>query len=199
MTREEAAGYTDLMPDGKARMFTFVMEAKSMITRPSGEQTLSGPGFYEISGLAWSGRGRIERVEVSTDGGQVWASRRVTGAVPCKGCASCHGEHGEGHRGNPPIAGGLGTLKSDAPLITIGSYWPYATTVWDYINRAMPYQEPGSLTPGEVYSATAYVLYLNGIVSESEILNAKSLPKVKMPNRNGFVPGPRPDRRTSTR
>jgi sulfane dehydrogenase subunit SoxC len=70
MTREEAAGYTDLMPDGKARMFTFVMEAKSVITRPSGEQTLPGPGFHEISGLAWSGRGRIERVEVSTDGGQ---------------------------------------------------------------------------------------------------------------------------------
>ena len=53
-------------------------------------------------------------------------------------CASCHGEHGEGHRENPPIAGGLGTLKSDAPLITVGSYWPYATSVWDYINRAMP-------------------------------------------------------------
>jgi sulfane dehydrogenase subunit SoxC len=72
MTREEAAGYTDLMPDGKARMFTFVMEAKSVITRPSGEQTLHGPGFYEISGLAWSGRGRIERVEVSTDGADSW-------------------------------------------------------------------------------------------------------------------------------
>jgi sulfane dehydrogenase subunit SoxC len=72
MTREEAAGYTDLMPDGKARMFTFVMEAKSVITRPSGEQILTGPGFYEITGLAWSGRGRIVQVEISTDGGQAW-------------------------------------------------------------------------------------------------------------------------------
>ncbi len=114
-------------------------------------------------------------------------------------CASCHGEHGEGHQQNPRIAGGLGTLKSDAPLITVGSYWPYSTTVWDYINRAMPYQEPGSLTPREVYSVTAYVLYLNGIVSENEVLNAKSLPKVKMPNRDGFVPDPRPDTRTLTR
>ena len=77
MTREEAAGYTDLMPDGKARMFTFVMEAKSVITRPSGEQTLPGPGFYELSGLAWSGRGRIERVEVSTEGGQVWQAAEL--------------------------------------------------------------------------------------------------------------------------
>jgi cytochrome c len=110
-------------------------------------------------------------------------------------CARCHGEHGEGQRGNPPIAGGFGTLKSDAPLITVGSYWPHATTVWDYINRAMPYQEPGSLAPREVYSVTAYVLYLNGIVGESEVLNAKSLPKVRMPNRDGFVPDPRPDTR----
>lgn len=114
-------------------------------------------------------------------------------------CASCHGEHGEGHGANPPIAGGLETLKGDTPLLTVGSYWPYASTVWDYINRAMPYQEPGSLSPREVYSVTAYVLYLNCIVSESEVLNAKSLPKVKMPNRDGFVPDPRPDIRTPTR
>ena len=114
-------------------------------------------------------------------------------------CASCHGEHGEGHAANPPIAGGLETLKSDAPVTTVGSYWPYATTVWDYINRAMPYQEPGSLSPNEVYSVTAYVLYLDGIVNESEVLNAKSLPKVKMPNRDGFVADPRPDTRKLTR
>ena len=114
-------------------------------------------------------------------------------------CASCHGDRGEGHGANPPIAGGLGTLKSDAPRTTVGSYWPYATTVWDYINRAMPYQEPGSLSPHEVYSVTAYVLYLNGIVGDSEVLNAKSLPKVKMPNRDGFVPDPRPDTKTLPR
>jgi sulfane dehydrogenase subunit SoxC len=77
MTREEAAGYTDLMPDGKARMFTFVMEAKSVITRPSGEQNLPGPGFYEITGLAWTGRGRIERVEISTDGGRLWQAAEL--------------------------------------------------------------------------------------------------------------------------
>lgn len=77
MTREESAIYTDLMPDGKARWFTFVMEAKSVITRPSGEQVLDGRGFYEISGLAWSGRGRITRVEVSTDGGKTWNNARL--------------------------------------------------------------------------------------------------------------------------
>jgi sulfane dehydrogenase subunit SoxC len=72
MLRDEAASYTDLMPDGKARRFTFVMEAKSVITRPAGGQSLAGPGFYEISGLAWSGRGKITRVEVSSDGGASW-------------------------------------------------------------------------------------------------------------------------------
>ncbi len=81
MTREEAAVYTDLMPDGKARWFTFVMEAKSVITRPSGEQLLDAPGFYEISGLAWSGRGRITRVEVSTDDGKTWTDAQLNSPV----------------------------------------------------------------------------------------------------------------------
>jgi sulfane dehydrogenase subunit SoxC len=72
MVRDETAKYTDLLPDGKARQFSFVMEAKSVITRPSGGQKLAGPGFVEISGLAWSGRGRVERVEVSIDGGKTW-------------------------------------------------------------------------------------------------------------------------------
>jgi sulfane dehydrogenase subunit SoxC len=72
MTREEACGYTDLMPDGKARWFTFVMEAKSLITRPAGGQVLTAPGFHEISGIAWSGRGRVARVQTSTDGGITW-------------------------------------------------------------------------------------------------------------------------------
>jgi sulfane dehydrogenase subunit SoxC len=72
MTKDETSKYTDLLADGTARMFTFEMDAKSVITRPSGGHKLAGPGFYEISGLAWSGRGRIERVEVSTDGGATW-------------------------------------------------------------------------------------------------------------------------------
>jgi sulfane dehydrogenase subunit SoxC len=87
-TREETSKYTDLMPDGKARQFTFVMEAKSVITRPSGGQRLTGgPGFYEISGLAWSGHGRIDRVEVSTDGGSSWHEARLDEPVLSKAVA----------------------------------------------------------------------------------------------------------------
>src|SRR5437016_1038134 len=77
MARDETAKYTDLMPDGKARIFTFQMEAKSVITFPSGGQRLPGPGLYELTGLAWSGRGKIERVEITTDGGQSWVDARL--------------------------------------------------------------------------------------------------------------------------
>jgi sulfane dehydrogenase subunit SoxC len=72
MSREETSKYTDLMPDGSARQFTFELEAKSLITRPSGGDTLSGPGFYEMTGIAWTGRGTVVRVEVTTDGGATW-------------------------------------------------------------------------------------------------------------------------------
>jgi hypothetical protein len=107
-------------------------------------------------------------------------------------CAVCHGASG---REGPQdvLAGGRETLATLKPLKTVGSYWPYPTTVWDYLNRAMPFDRPGTLTPDQVYAATAYVLYLNGIVAEREVLNQDTLPKVKMPNRNGFVPDTRPD------
>jgi cytochrome c len=107
-------------------------------------------------------------------------------------CASCHGAKGEGGDG-PPLVGGKGTLNTATPKRTVGSYWPYATTVWDYVNRAMPFNQPGTLTHDEVYAVAAYVLFLNDIVAEKQVLNAKSLPLIKMPNRDGFVSDPRPD------
>ena len=108
-------------------------------------------------------------------------------------CANCHGDRGQGVSQYPALAGGRGTLKRSNPLLTVGSYWPYATTVWDYIHRKMPYARPGTLTPDETYALTAFVLYLNGILDWEAELNETTLPRVKMPNRNGFVPDPRPD------
>jgi mono/diheme cytochrome c family protein len=108
-------------------------------------------------------------------------------------CAACHGSHGEGTDSYPALVGGRGTLKSDQPKLTVGSYWPYATTIWDYVNRAMPYQKPGSLSATEVYSLTAYILFMNKIIGESDVLDQKTLRKVRMPNRDGFVSDPRPD------
>ncbi len=93
----------------------------------------------------------------------------------------------------PALVGGQGTLNTAKPLKTVGSYWPYATTVWDYVNRAMPFDQPGLLKPPEVYAVVAYILNLNGIIGNDQVMDAKSLPKVKMPNRNGFVADPRPD------
>ena len=91
------------------------------------------------------------------------------------------------------LVGGRGTLASAKPLKTVGSYWPYATTLWDYINRAMPFDRPGTLPADDVYATTAYLLYLNGIVGERDVLDAAALPRVGMPNRDGFVPDSRPD------
>jgi cytochrome c len=107
-------------------------------------------------------------------------------------CARCHGDKGQGNIG-PRLVGGQGTLATAQPIKTVGSFWPYATTVWDFINRAMPFDQPGKLKPSEVYSLVAYILNLNGIIGANDVMDAKSLPKVRMPNRDGFVSDPRPD------
>jgi mono/diheme cytochrome c family protein len=101
-------------------------------------------------------------------------------------CARCHGPTGtEGP--SPRLVGG--TL----PVRTIGSYWPYATTIFDYVRRAMPIPNPGSLTDREVYALTAWLLHRNGIIGADAVMNAETLPRVRMPNRDGFIPDPRPD------
>jgi mono/diheme cytochrome c family protein len=107
-------------------------------------------------------------------------------------CSRCHGPKGEGGVG-ATLAGGQGTLRTPRPLKTVGSFWPYATTVWDYVNRAMPFDQPGLLKPADVYAVVAYILNLNGIIGEDAVMDAGSLPNVKMPNREGFVADPRPD------
>ena len=313
------------MPNGMARQFNFVMEAKSVITRPAGGQQLRDPGFHEITGLAWSGRGRIRRVDVSTDGGTSWQTatlqepvlpkcltrfrlpwtwdggpallqsraidetgvcaadrgrrwwdvrgvnscyhfnahadladraragrspmwsdrvalaaaarsgdgaglrgfaalpsgthahgggnrcleyRRAAdgqglppghgsvaqgGAIYAETCAACHGDKGQGGPADR-LVGGFGTLTAAQPGSNGGSFWPYATTLFDFVRRAMPFNAPESLTADQVYAVSAYVLSLNGIVPDDTVLDATSLPKIAMPNRNGFTsPDPRPD------
>lgn len=109
-------------------------------------------------------------------------------------CVRCHNQRGEGKQGQyPALVGGKGTLGTKKPKKSVGSYWPYATTLWDHINRAMPFNQPRSLPPDDVYAVTAYILFLNGIIGETEELNQSTLPAVRMPNRDGFVLDPRPD------
>ncbi len=131
----------------------------------------SGKGLPEGSGTAAEGRG-------------IYADQ----------CASCHGEKGEGKDGQyPQLVGGVGSLASDKPVKTVGSYWPYSSTLFDFIRRAMPYDNPRSLSNDQVYALSAFVLSLDGIVAEDEEMNAQTLPKVEMPNKDGFVADPRPD------
>ncbi len=109
-------------------------------------------------------------------------------------CAACHGEFGEGVGRYSPVAGGVGSITTDSPERTVGSYWPYATTLWDYIYRTMPFGDSQSLNADQVYALTAYILSLSDIVDETTVLDEDNLARVPMPNRNGFVfPDPRPD------
>jgi hypothetical protein len=108
--------------------------------------------------------------------------------------AKCHGPNGEGGDSGVALVGGMGSLATDAPVKTVGSYWPYAPVLFDYIHRAMPADNPQSLTPDEVYALCAYLLFLNDIVPEDAVMDAQTLPQVVMPNHAGFTsPDPRPD------
>ena len=112
-------------------------------------------------------------------------------------CASCHGEHLEGDSqsplGGPALVGGRGSLATAAPLKTVESFWPYATTLFDYTKRAMPLTAPGSLSNDDVYSLVAFILSEAKIIPASQVIDRTTLPQIHMPNRGGFVPDPRPE------
>lgn len=107
-------------------------------------------------------------------------------AVYLANCLRCHGVEGQGGPADR-LVGGIGSLATQRPLKTVGSYWPYAPTLFDYIRRAMPYDRPRALSDDEVYAVSAYLLKLSGIVSENDEMNRETLPRVEMPNRDGFV------------
>jgi mono/diheme cytochrome c family protein len=107
-------------------------------------------------------------------------------------CAACHGDKGQGGIGDR-LVGGQGTLASSKPVKTVGSYWPYAPTLFDYIRRAMPQNAPGSLSNEDVYAVSAYILNLNGLLPADAVVDARTLAAIKMPNRKRFVGDTRPD------
>jgi len=107
-------------------------------------------------------------------------------------CLACHGDAGEDGI-NDRLAGGHTTLKSERPVKTVGSFWPYATTILDYVRRAMPYQTPGALSNDELYSVTAYLLYINDVIDKDAVINQQNLPEIRMPNRDNFVWAYEPD------
>jgi len=120
----------------------------------------------------------------ASDGEEIYAER----------CAACHGDFGEGVDRWPILAGGLGSLATDDPVKTVGSYWPYASTVYDYVYRAMPFGEAQSLTHDETYQVVAYILNMSDVIDDEFVLSNETIGSVKMPNQNGFMlPDPRPD------
>jgi len=154
---------------------------------------LSSPALAEGPGL-----GRVATpdeiaswdISIGPDGAGLPPSRgtpKQGETVYAEKCVACHGEKGAG-KPNDQLVGGRGSLSGDqVPVKTVGSFWPFATTLFDYIRRAMPLNAPKSLSDDEVYAVSAYILRLNGIIGEADAMDAQSLPQVQMPNRDGFI------------
>lgn len=157
-------------------------------TRPH-DRPRHEPGYYGIGTTPTRAQIAGWTIAIPPDGVGLPAGRGTVGqgeTIYASDCAMCHGTFGQGKNGYPQLAGGVGSLASSSPTKTLGSYWPYATTVWDYIDRAMPFYAPHTLKPDQVYALTAYLLNLNGIVHSGFVADARTVPAVKMPNRDGF-------------
>ena len=160
----------------------FVLATQTAGAQPFGLG--SEPSADEVN--AWDITIGPEGLELPEGSGTANAGSQVYEAR----CKECHGEQGIGGD-QAALVGKPEQLKQAPPVKTVGSFWPYATTLFDYTRRAMPFEEPGTLTADQVYAVTAYVLFLNGIVGEEETMDRETLPKVVMPNRDGFVRDPR--------
>jgi S-disulfanyl-L-cysteine oxidoreductase SoxD len=144
---------------------------------------------YDFGRVATSEEIKGWDIDISPDGAGLPPGRgdvRQGEAIFADKCAACHGARGEG-KPMDRLVGGVGTLRDKKPEKTVGSFWPYATTLFDFVRRAMPLNAPQSLTSDEVYAVSAYVLFLNGIVPQDATLDADNLAKINMPNRDGFV------------
>jgi cytochrome c len=166
------------------RKFCFVM--MGLVLLPG---VLHAQSPYHLGRAATAAEIAAWDIDISPDGaglppghGSVSDGKSIYAAQ----CAACHGDHGQG-KPMDALVGGFGTIFGFKSVRTVGSYWPYATTLFDYVRRAMPFTAPQSLTNDEVYAVSAYILNMNGIVPDTAVMDAASLPKVMMPNRDKFV------------
>src|SRR5579872_540092 len=173
-------------------LFAGFVPGLASISAASAQQAATSPAPEKRLGVGQTPTQELVKawnIDVAPDGanlpdgsGSVAQGRRIFAAT----CAACHGETGtEGPMDR--LVGGRGTLDTKKPVMTVGSYWPYATTLYDYIHRAMPLNAPQSLTADQVYAVTAFILNMNKIIADDAVLDKHSLPAIKMPNRNGFI------------
>lgn len=158
--------------------------AATLLAAPGFAQDALGIGRPALPDeiAAWDIDVRPDGLGLPEGSGDVWTGEEVFVAK----CAACHGDFGEAVGRWPALAGGQGTLERDDPVKTIGSYWPYLSTVYDYVNRAMPFGEAQSLEPDEIYAITAYLLYLNNLVDDDFELNNENFTQVRLPNEDNF-------------
>jgi len=179
----------------RCKATTGVIVSLGLLLLPGGVGVAEEPALYGFGRPATEADIKAWNIEIDPNGAGLPPGRGTVqqgAAVYANKCAACHGPTGtEGPQ--TPLVGGQGSLTTKKPIKTIGSYWPYATTLYDYIHRAMPITSPQSLTPDELYAVVAWLLHENGIIASDAVMDATTLPAVSMPNRNGFVPDPRPD------
>src|SRR5215475_11337411 len=165
-----------------ASLYAQMQEARYGFGSPAAPDELA-----KFTGIPPDGRGLPNGSGNAARGAKVYAET----------CAACHGDRLEGNPakgiGGDKLIGGRGSLATKTPTKTVESYWPYATTLFDYVKRAMPFAAPGSLKDDEVYALVAYILSEGKIIKPTEMMDAKTLPKVAMPNRDGFIPDARPE------
>ena len=186
------------------RYFLLVAAMLAVCVSPDIGRAQSYPGEFEFGRPASAQDIAAVAIAIQPDGKGLPAGKGDHAAgklVYERVCSACHGANLQGVAGLPDmpagaalrLIGGRGTLTTKDPVMTVESYWPYATTLFDYIRRAMPFTSPGSLTADEVYAVSAYILAEGNIIDKSTMLDAPTLPGVQMPNRDGFIPDPRPE------
>lgn len=175
----------------KSLKFFAPISAAFLIAAPVLAQQTLGLGRDALPDeiAAWDIDIRPDGLGLPAGSGDVWTGEEVF----VDKCASCHGDFGEGTGRWPVLAGGAGTLTNEDPVKTIGSYWPYLSTVYDYVNRAMPFGEAQSLEPDEIYAITAYLLYMNDLVEDDFTLSDENFLDVEMPNAGSFYMDDRAD------
>ena len=181
-----------------------LVTALAVLAAPEAACPQGYPSKFDFGAAASSEDVAAIAIAIAPDGKGLPAGRGDYAAgkkVYENACSACHGANLQGVAGLPDmpagaamrLIGGRGTLTSKNPVMTVESYWPYATTLFDYVRRAMPFQAPGALTADEVYAVSACILAEGNVIDKTTVLDAQTLPRVQMPNRDGFIPDPRPE------